>query len=146
VRDISRSLRAVILGRRWIIAVSASILSLLAMRELDWSEPFISELRNKVGVVIIRLKAIEDDKVGPRCRLGLFASVYGFEQVVIDNVKLRADMVGSQFRMSPTVLECVVQRLPCTVPVSTAVPISAAFHHLGAEAVERRLDNPGGDC
>jgi hypothetical protein len=71
------------------------MLSLLAMRELDWSEPFVSELRNKVGIVITGLEATDDNEVRPRYRLDIFARVHGFEQVILDNVKLRADMISS---------------------------------------------------
>lgn len=72
------------------ITVSASLLLLLVlvMRELNWSEPLVSDLRDKVGVVIIGLETVEDNEVRPQCRLDLLARMYGFEQVIINNVKL----------------------------------------------------------
>ena len=49
--------------------VAAVLVSLVTLSTFNRSEPFIGQVRNKIGVGIVRFESIKDNKVRPDVRL-----------------------------------------------------------------------------
>jgi hypothetical protein len=98
------------------------LLLVLFLRQFDWSEPLIRQGGDKILIVVIGLEAIERKKVRPRGRGFRITGMNRFKQVIIDDVKLRADVAGAKIsdktngasvqRRSPHVLALSRPRLP----------------------------------
>ena len=70
------------------------LVSLVALSTFNRSEPFIGQIRNEIGVVVVGFESIKDNKVGPDVWRGI-ARVDGFKQIIIDNLKLWTNFVGA---------------------------------------------------
>jgi hypothetical protein len=73
----------------------------LAIGQFDGGEPLIRQVRNKILIIIIRFEAIEGHEVGPAGWSGLGAGKNGFEQVVVDHMKLGANMICPEVPNEP---------------------------------------------
>jgi hypothetical protein len=85
-----------VVKRGFSILRALSLLLLLALGQFNEGEPFIRQGRNKIGIIIVRFEAVEIEEVGPRCWGFRGASVNGFEQVVVDNMELRANVIRTK--------------------------------------------------
>ena len=65
---------------------------MVTLSTFNRSEPFIGHIRNKIGVVVVGFEPIKDNNVGPDVGQGI-ARVGGFEQIIIDNMKLWTNFV-----------------------------------------------------
>ena len=83
-----------ILESGYVVMVAAVLVGLVTLSTFNRSEPFIGQIRNKIGVVIVGFELIKDNKVGPDVWRGI-ARVDGFKQIITDNVKLWTNFVGA---------------------------------------------------
>ena len=77
-----------------VVMVAAVLVGLVTLSMFNRSEPFIGQIRKKIGVVIVGFESIKDNKVGPEVYWGI-AIVDSFKQIIIDNVKLWTNFVGA---------------------------------------------------
>ena len=75
--------------------VASVLVGLVTLSKFSRSEPFIVQIRNEIGVVVVQFELIKDNKVGPDFWRGI-ARVEGFKQIIIDNVKLWTNFVGAK--------------------------------------------------
>jgi hypothetical protein len=68
----------------------------LAVGKLDGSEPFIGQGGDEILIIIVGLKPIKGKKVGPGSWSFVSAGVDSFKEIVIDDVKLGADVIGAK--------------------------------------------------
>ena len=76
--------------------VAAVLVGLVTLSMFNRSEPFIGQIRNKIGVVVVRFELIKDNKVGSDVWWGGISRVEYFEQIIIDNVKFWTNFVGAK--------------------------------------------------
>jgi hypothetical protein len=107
-RDDRRSIRRSILKKIPILRVitigrarTTALIVLLPDGEFHGSEPFIGEGGNKIIVIIVGLKATKGKKVGPRGRGFGGTRVNGIKRIVVNDMELRADVVGSKVANEP---------------------------------------------
>ena len=74
--------------------VAAVLFSLVTLSTFDRSDPFIGQIRNEIGVVVVGFESIKDNKVWLDAWRGI-ARVDGFKQIITDNVKLWTNFVGA---------------------------------------------------
>jgi hypothetical protein len=65
---------------------------LLLLGELNRCKPFVREGRNKVFVIIVRPKVIEDKQVRSRGWCFRRAGMYRIKEVIVNNMELRTNM------------------------------------------------------
>jgi hypothetical protein len=69
---------------------------LLALGQFNGGEPFVRQGRNKIGITVVGFEADESEEVGPRCWGFRGASMNGFEQVVVEDMELRANVIRTK--------------------------------------------------
>ena len=75
--------------------VATVLVGLVTLSTFNRSEAFICQIRNKTGVVVVGFESIKKNKVGPDVWRST-TRVDGFEQIIIDNVKLWTNFIGAK--------------------------------------------------
>ena len=75
---------------------AASVVVLLTLGQFNRSEPFVSQQRDKVFIIKVGFETMKENQVGPRGRDGRGTGVNGLEEIVVNNVKLGADVIRSK--------------------------------------------------
>jgi hypothetical protein len=68
----------------------------LSLRQLDRSEPLISKVGDKILIVVVRLEPMEGEQVRPGSRRSGGPSMDSLKEVIIDHMKLGADVLGPE--------------------------------------------------
>jgi hypothetical protein len=80
----------------WNVLVTVKLFLLLLLGELDGSEPLVSKRGDEVFVVKVRSEATKDKEIRPGSGSFGRAGVDGFKEIVVYDMKLWADVVGSE--------------------------------------------------
>jgi hypothetical protein len=99
--------------------LSLSTLKLLTCSDFNWGQPFISKFRNKVGVIAVRTKTIENKHLRPFCRRFPFNGVNSVKAIVMDTMKLRRDTMSVEI---PNQTNCAGMKWRSTHMLATSRP------------------------
>jgi hypothetical protein len=112
---------------------------LLSLRQFDRGEPFVRKSGDKILIIEIGSETAEGEEIGPRGWGLRGARVDCFKQVVVDDMELRADVVGAQV---PNESDCAGMKRGRT----HVLPLSRPRLPLGylASVLEPRLQDVDG--
>jgi len=82
---------------RWAMAFPLPLHPVLLTRlESSLINPFIRELRKVVNIIIVIHGVLEGDKIIPLRRCCMIIRMYCFKVIIIDNMKLRTNIIGTK--------------------------------------------------